>query len=404
MTQFMVNDKSVCGDCKIKVADKDCITCKTCEHLYHAVCPSAPDKDTQICTKTFLATFINYSINKPNFTWQCNACKTEEEMNEVATLKEMLVRMEKTHSTQITQLTTLVNELAVKVNGINSPALPEPSGHNVWSNKPSVSNIKSSLLAKVNEQGKKVAPKDVRKIAVDQGIPVDSVIEKDNGDLYVNLPDKDSCEKITEILQKSHETHKLVKLTSKLPTVSILDITAKDMKSDKNEELTKEDIQLSICNQNHLIKDLVANGSKLEVVYCKSPPAGKKFYTVAARVSPNIRDALKKMKMKIHFGTSVRPVVDRFHVKRCNLCQSFGHYAKDCAPDTAIACGYCTEGHKSEQCPEKDKDHTHHKCSNCLKAGITSVGHPSFWQKCPSYLAAQQKLAKTIGYEYENLN
>ena len=54
-----------------------------------------------------------------------------------------------------------------------------------------MSNIKSSLLAKVNEQGKKVAPKDVRKIAVDQGILVDSVIEKDNGDLYVNLQDKD---------------------------------------------------------------------------------------------------------------------------------------------------------------------------------------------------------------------
>ena len=404
MTQFLVTDKSVCGDCQVKVADKDCIMCKTCERLYHAVCPSAPDKDTQICTKTFLATFLNYSINKPNFTWQCNACKTEEEINEVATLKEMLARMEKSHSTQITQLTTLVNDLAVKVNAINPTGLPEPSSDNVWGNKGSVSKIKSSFLAKVNDQGKKVAPKDVRKIAVDQGIPVDSVIEKDNGDLYVNLPDKNSCEKIAEILQNSHKTNKLVKLISRLPTVSILDITARDMKNDANEDLTNEEIKQHICNQNHILKDLVSNGSQLEIVFCKPPPTGKKFYTVVARVAPKIREALGKMKMKIHFGTSVHSVVDRFYVKRCNLCQCFGHYAKDCAPNTPIACGFCTESHKSDQCPVKDKDHTHHKCSNCLKAGITSVGHPSFWQKCPSYLIAQKKLAKTVGYEYENLN
>ena len=110
------------------------------------------------------------------------------------------------------------------------------------------------------------------------------------------------------------------------------------------------------------------------------------------------------MKMKIHFGTSIHSVVDIFHVRRCNLCQGLGHYAKHCNSDTALVCDYCAEGHKSEECPHKNKDHTHHKCFNCNEAGLTSVGHPTFLQKCPSYLSAQQKLAKTIGYNYDNLN
>ena len=39
----------------------------------------------------------------------------------------MLARMEKARSTQTTSLTTFVNELAVKVNGINPAFLPDLS-------------------------------------------------------------------------------------------------------------------------------------------------------------------------------------------------------------------------------------------------------------------------------------
>ena len=42
--------------------------------------------------------------------------------------------MEKSHSTQITQLTNLVNDLAVKVNGISPAGFPVPSSENVWGN------------------------------------------------------------------------------------------------------------------------------------------------------------------------------------------------------------------------------------------------------------------------------
>ena len=405
MHEFLVSETSVCQDCNNKVADRDCILCRTCKSHFHAVCPSAPDKETQICSKTFLSTFLTQSANKPNFSWECNACKTKDEIDNVATLKNMISKIEKNHSEQISKLTEMVSNLVKIISGNSGEnELVKVSGEDsVWGNTNNVQKIRSSLLAKPDDKGKKIKPADVQKIATDKGIPVDSVFQRDNGDLFVNLPDEGSRDAIEQHLAESH-SNKVVKLTSKLPTISILDITQKDMKNENDQDLTTEQIKISICKQNKMIEKLVEDGSQFEVVYCKPPPNGKKFYTVAARISPNIRDALRKMKMKIHFGTSIHSVVDRFHVRRCNLCQGLGHYAKYCSPDTALVCGYCSESHKSEECPHKNKDHTHHKCSNCNEAGLTSVGHPTFWQKCPSYLSAQQKLAKTIGYNYDNLN
>ena len=406
MASFRVDVNSLCGDCNNKVADKDCITCNNCENVFHVVCPSA-SKDTQICTKTFLSSFHLTSTNRPNFMWQCNACKTQEEIDSVATLKNMMTRMEQSHTKQINELTCLVTQLIKKVDGQtdkitgDKPPTYKPT---VWDDEPGISKVKSSLLAKPNAQGQNIKPRDVRKIAADKGIPVSSVIEKNNGDLFVNLPDKASCDEISQIITETHDSTKLVKLTSRLPTVSIMNITAKDMKNDADEDLDIQEVKTHICKQNKTIEQLVSQGEQLEIVYCRPPPNGKKYYTVAARVSPTIRTALKKMKMKIYFGTSVHTVVDRFHVRRCNLCQKFGHYANQCTPDTDVVCGFCTGNHKSESCQEKDKDHTHHKCSNCQAAGLSSVGHASFWQKCPAYLVAQQKLSKTIGYDYDTLN
>ena len=401
MSDFLVDNRSICTACNTKVADKDCLTCNTCECLYHAVC-SVSDKDTKLCGKSFLDTFKTNSNSRPNFSWQCDSCKTQTETDNVATLKNMFLRLERSHTTQIKQLTDLVTALSAKVTELSTPK--EPGAGTVWGDQNRVTKVRSSFIAKPDVHGKKVEPNDVRKIATDKGIPVDSVIEADNGDLFVNLPDEESRNEISQLLGQSHEDNEMVMLTAKSPTISIRDITVRDMRNDDNEDLTTSQIKVDLCKQNKAIDYLVKKGSKLDVVYCKKPPEGKKFYTVVARVSPDIRDVVGKMKMKIHFGTSVHGVVDRFHIRRCNLCQAFGHYANKCSPDTAVVCGYCTEGHKSDDCPHKAKDHTHHTCNNCKVADLPATGHAAFWQKCPAYLTAQQKLAKTISYDYKSSN
>ena len=127
---------------------------------------------------------------------------------------------------QINELTSLVTQLIKKVDGQTDVITGDkPPNHKptVWDDQPGISKVKSSLLAKSNAQGQNIKPRDVRKIAADKGIPVSSVIEKNNGDLVVNLPDKASCDEISQIITETHDSTKLVKLTSRLPTVSIIE-------------------------------------------------------------------------------------------------------------------------------------------------------------------------------------
>ena len=95
--------------CSAKVNDNQCVKCIECDNLHHAVCPSG-QKDDQICNQTFLTNFLK-SSTKQNFTWSCDSCKTQDESNKVATLRQMLTKMEKSHSDQIAALTTLIQAL-----------------------------------------------------------------------------------------------------------------------------------------------------------------------------------------------------------------------------------------------------------------------------------------------------
>ena len=79
-------------------------------------------------------------------------------MDSVATLKCMFTRMEKTHTDQINQLTNLVKELMDKVNGqTNKTADTQTvqSKDTVWGDKQGVSQVKSSLVAKRNDNNEK---------------------------------------------------------------------------------------------------------------------------------------------------------------------------------------------------------------------------------------------------------
>ena len=90
-------------------------------------------------------------------------------------------------------------------------------------------------------------------------------------------------------------------------------------------------------------------------------------------------------------------VIDRFYIKRCNKCQTFGHYEKDCTNETC--CGYCKKHHLSINCEDVElEDYENYNCINCEKAGKNASGHSSYWNKCPTYLELQQKLKKSIPF------
>jgi hypothetical protein len=170
--------------------------------------------------------------------------------------------------------------------------------------------------------------------------------------------------------------------------------------NEDDEVVTKEELRDNIYRQNKYIAPYMdRQDSKLEVVFMKSPPTGKHYYSIYIRVTPDIRLAIeKKMNNKIHIGANIFNVVDRFHVKRCNRCQGLGHYEDKCDPEVPIVCGYCAKDHESKECPDRDRSHERHTCINCSGSGRNCQGHSAFWTECPTYKEAQKKLKKTIPY------
>ncbi|XP_069189250.1 uncharacterized protein [Procambarus clarkii] len=63
----------------------------------------------------------------------------------------------------------------------------------------------------------------------------------------------------------------------------------------------------------------------------------------------------------------------------CFNCQHFGHVAKHCK--SSVACALCAANHLTKECPNKDhalgtdetsSSATKHKCSRCLREGVTA--------------------------------
>lgn len=406
---FKVDNKSVCLTCKQKVNENHCLKCTNCDELHHAICQSS-DVDSRICTSTFLSYYVKPST-KPNFSWICDRCKTDSESEQVATIRQLIHTMSESHKEQIQTLITQVENLTAKVDAMSAVKTTEsndatPVTNTVWDDAARIKNVKASVAVKPDGQGNVVNTKTIKKFATEKGIPIDSVVEAANGVTFINTPDVESREKVVKYLEVSHASNEVSLLKNKLPTISVMGVRAGHMLNEDDEEITKDELRENIYRQNKFIAPLMDKiDSVLEVVFVKPPPAGKKFYSVYIRVSPDIRLAIdKKMHDKIHIGAQVFSVVDRFHVKRCNRCQGLGHYADQCDPDESpITCGYCAKDHDSNDCPISKRSHTRHICINCSGTNRECTGHPAFWSKCPTYKEAQEKLKKTIPY-YNNLN
>ena len=245
---------------------------------------------------------------------------------------------------------------------------------------------KSSLLIKGNK-GTPVNIEIVKEIVVDHKIPVLSTNVRDNGDTYINFPSLENRDEATSIIKsKVSADNDVLSMKSKLP-----------------EKLTKSELVQRIKQQNVNISNLMSNGSVFEVVFVKEPSTKYPTYQAVARVSSDIRDAIKLSGNKIYIGLVACRVTDRFYIKRCNTCQCFGHYSNFHDNDTAnkktkVVCGYCSEEHNSKDCPKKTNNPSSHRCSNCIKIGKNGSGHSAFYYRCPAYLAEQNRLKNTINY------
>ena len=423
---YLLSPSGVCPCCDDNAAETEIVQCRTCEKHYHAVCKNS-EKATAICVGSF---FPVYRRAKRGFGWMCDICLTKEEENKVSTMNDKF----NTVTTQLDNLTTLVNNLTKLVTSKAAPNLDEikqdlsseintritqefnqvkisiheeltklktndetsdvtPSTATVWGNQGKVKEIRTALLIKKDSaSGKSVDLDKLEKTVIENRIPVNSIHVSDSGDTFVNLPNKSSSEKLQPLLKDSEPTNEIVTLKSKLPTIALLGVTR---------EYDKPDIENMIIRQNAVIGTLVENGSELKVLYTKAPADGKPYHQVVLRVSPEVRHAISNCNNKVHMGRLVHTVVDRFYIRRCNICQAFGHYQDKCPTPRVPICGYCSDKHRSQDCTIKDGLKTSYNCYNCKAMDLDPRGHSTFFRNCPAYGEQQKKLKNTIDYDYK---
>ena len=126
------------------------------------------------------------------------------------------------------------------------------------------------------------------------------------------------------------------------------------------------------------------------LVFAVKPLRNKpELFQAFARVSLTLRKGLKTFNDKVLLGLLTCKIYDQHHIKRCNNCQSFGHFYKKCPDLNTPVCCKCSLDHKTSECHS-----THMKCSNCSKAGIPLIecDHKADDSKCPTLLRAQEKM------------
>ena len=86
---------------------------------------------------------------------------------------------------------------------------------------------------------------------------------------------------------------------------------------------------------------MIENGQEFSIVFLKEPRDNSKFYQIVARVSSDIRSAIKSLGNKLYIGLISFNVHDRFFIKRCNKCQGYAHYHYSDQCTQGLVCGYC---------------------------------------------------------------
>ena len=396
---FLLDADGKCTSCAQPALQAEIITCCACSKDFHAVCSSTSDKTEGICNQSFLKLFRT-STTKSNFKWFCNTCLTNFETNKATTLDERFnvittqIRDMARGFDQVANLSKELNEMKSLISN-RDLTTNKMEQNNSWADAKRVHTMKSSFVIKhktKSDTGSTIDVNRIRQIAVENNIPVSNVGVSQKGNTFVHCPSVEHRDKLQPLISADVNDKDVVPIKDKSPHITITDITKTGA-----DDITKESLLKHISNQNLQVAELIDAGEEFNILFIKSVVKTNSF-TAVIRVSSNIRDSIKANRDRVYVGINSCRVFDRFYVKRCNKCHTFGHF-KDKCPNQTATCGYCAGPHESEGCSLKDTlDYTKLSCANCKRNGLPHSGHSTFWHKCPSYIMAQRKLKSTISY------
>ena len=262
---FKLDSEGKCETCSNVATEEQIISCNNCQIHFHAVCNSeAGNGEHYIARKSHLGLHKQAST-KPNFIWKCDICLTQAEANQAGSLKDVISslvdrlnllesKLSNEIKTQVSEAFTLLtasqteefDKLTASI--ANKPSVPVKSNPTVWDNLSKVEEMKSSLMVKPDQHGIPIDKNKLKKIVMDNGVPVNKIVVSQSGDTFINMPSEKVRDKLHPLLGSDNE---VVFLKKKLPSVKLLGIT---------EKLTSDQIKTGLCNQNEAIGNLVNAG------------------------------------------------------------------------------------------------------------------------------------------------
>ena len=422
-------DSGVCASCNDTEALETAFKCMFCSEHFHAICKAVGKNKTGtdvICTQSFWAQWCLatgdgiYSSRPGNFHFVCNVCELSLEIRSVATQDKKIDKIDR----RVDSLTKSIHQIKeVLTNPVKSP---DPAQDNIVTNfdsrldklSKSVENIMNVLETKLKPaedlntpskplksyaaaatpqrsviviEKNDISPDKLNTLIADSGARVDrSVVNKKDGSSVIVCRTKEDRNNIENKLRDKFPSATTYHPPELMPTISVANLT-------RNYAL--DDLKAAILTDLD-IKNLVNADGFLKVLSVRAHKKDASRYQASIRVSGNIRDFISKLGDRVYFNSSSYPVFDHFHVKRCNRCQKFNHYEKECK--ASPICGHCSDTHLSNDCPHTTKHNFFPCCINCKNnhKPASMHTHNAFSATCPCYLAEQNKLRSTINYNY----
>ena len=416
-TQRYIDENDTCLTCDKKTNEgpgptADTVCCLFCDYKFHALCTDSENKtlSDNICTKTFFEAFetrkSTTGVNgkrKGNFVFICDPCMTNRENSEAADTKSHVKSLESKMENLESDISEIKSILLQRSHAQTpttsdrsdpqSPTSATTPSKNPWDNMERVKNLRSNakLIIGGDGPGKNISKTDLETIAIDNKLPVEHFHINNSGKTVLTFATQNDRDKANSKLKAAFPESEIRQASELLPTISIANIS---------NNLNAEELYDAIMRFNPEIESYVNNGGIFKVLGQLRKQNKNDSLQANVRVSNNIRKLLENGGNRVctGFGYSCK-VYDHFHIKRCNICQKYNHYADNCPTKQAPVCSYCAENHKSDDCSNRTATPFIPTCVNCkLSKDQCNTAHESSSNTCSTYKKAQDALRNSILY------
>ena len=364
-----------------KDAQAESMTCHRCKNRFHVFeCGELHNQTTE----TFLKNWAGLQLRYPSFSYTCESCRENVALKNEDILVNRLALMEENINFLVTEIKSMKENAVPAAPATYAAAVHTPPLAPVVE-KPAVIVIENK--AADNDEARTTKITKLKDAAVESSASVVKTYQNGVKDTVLICHNESSKEKLMPHVKKIFPDQKVTTPQSRMPTVNIHGMES---------EVTKDELLNIVKQQNRdngLPEVTSQNFIVIFIKLVKSKNARyPDTYSAAVRVSDEIRHALKAAGDRIFINLTSCRVTKRLFVRRCNRCQEYKHFHKDCNSEN-MCCGKCGGAHDTRSCTSDIK-----RCINCVNNKFTDVEHETWHHTCQSYKKEQDKLEKTIPY------